>query len=105
MQALSNWTERNLVNQYESRDKSFAINQDKLYSSKTNNKNFYKSVCIYCESDELKSVDCKTVTTLNDRRSILREKHICFNFRGFGDRAPEYHCKGCQLLKTPLFRL
>ena len=74
--ASSKWTERNPANQYQTRDKSFATNQNKVYSSKANNKSFHKRACIYCDSDEHKSVDCKTVTTLNDRRSILKEKHV-----------------------------
>ena len=46
--ALSNWTERNPANQYQSRDKSFATNQNKVYSSlcKANNKSFHKRACI-----------------------------------------------------------
>ena len=94
--ALSNWTERNPANQYQSRDKSCATNQNKVYSSKANNKSFHRRACIYCDSDEHKSVDCKTVTTLNDRRSILKEKRVCFNCTGFGHRAADCPSKGCQ---------
>ena len=94
--ALGNWTERNPTNQYQSRDKSFATNQNKVYSSKANNKSFHKRACIYCDSDEHKSVDCKTVTTLNDRRSILKEKRVCFNCTGFGHRAADCRSKACQ---------
>ena len=93
--ALGKWTERNPANQYQNRDKSFATNQNKVYSSKANNKSFHKRACIYCDSDEHKSVDCKTVTTLNDRRSILKEKRVCFNCTGFGHRA-DSRSKGCQ---------
>ena len=72
--ALGNWIERNPVNQYESRDKSFATNRNMVYSSKANNKSFRKRACIYCDSDEPESVDCKTVTMFNGRRSILKER-------------------------------
>ena len=60
-----------------------------MYSSKANNKSFHKRACIYCDSDEHKSVDYKTVTTLNDRRSILKEKRVCFNCTGFGHRVAD----------------
>ena len=93
--ALGNWTERNPANQYQSRNKSFATNQNKVYSSKANNKSFHRRACIYCDSDEHKSIDCKTVTTLNDRRSILKEKCVCFNCTGFGHRAVDCRSKGC----------
>ena len=93
--ALGNWTERNPANQYQSRDKSFATNQNKVYSSKANNKSFHRRACIYCDSDEHKSIDCKTVTTLNDRRSILKEKRVCFNCKGFGHLAVDCRSKGC----------
>ena len=93
--ALGNWTERNPANQYQSRDKSFATNQNKVYSSKANNKSFHKRACIYCDSDEHKSIDCKTVTTLNYRLSILKEKRVCFNCTGFGHRAVDCRSKGC----------
>ena len=95
MTALGNWTERNPANQYQSRDKSFATNQSKVYSSKANNKSFHRRACIYCDSDEHKSIDCKTVTTLHDRRSILKEKCVCFNCTGFGHRAVDCRSKGC----------
>ena len=100
MTALGNWTEENPANQYQSRDKSFATNQNKVYSSKANNKSFHKRACIYCDNDEHKSVDCKTVTMLNDRRSILKEKRVCFNCTGFGYQAADYHSKGCQYCNT-----
>ena len=94
--ALGNWTERNPANQYETRDKSFATNQNKVYSRKSNNKSFHNRACIYCDSDEHKSVDCKTVTMLNNKQSILKEKRVCFNCTGFAYRAAECRSKGCQ---------
>ena len=66
-----------------------------MYSSKANKKSFHKRACIYCDSDEHKSIDCKPVTTLNDRRSILKEKRVCFNCTGFGHRAADCRSKGC----------
>ena len=42
--ALGNWTERNPANQYQSKNKSFATNQNKVYSSKANNKSFHKGL-------------------------------------------------------------
>ncbi len=50
--------------------------------------------CVYCQWTNHKSVECKTVKKVNERRDILRTKRLCFNCTGSGHRASDCASKG-----------
>ena len=76
MEALRNWTERNPVERELTekpsdrkkppflRDRSFqALQKDKRVRG-----------CVYCEKSDHKSVDCKTVALVDERKRVLSNK-------------------------------
>ncbi|XP_068674565.1 uncharacterized protein [Montipora foliosa] len=90
---LRKWTERNPIQLKQSdkpwRDKNFQIQQDRDGRNQG---------CVYCGKQEHKSVDCKTVVTVDDRKKVLSNKRLCFNCTGSKHRAED--CKSrslCQI--------
>ena len=60
--------------------------------------NGHKSrVCVYCDKEERKFSECKTVAKVLERRLILSQKRLCFNCTGSKHRASE-----CRSTKTCL---
>ena len=51
--------------------------------------------CVYCSKKYHKSIDCKTITKVEDRKNILCEKMLCFNCTGVKHRAA-----GCPSKRT-----
>ena len=98
---LRKWTERNPIQSKQNdkpwRDKNF--HNDKPWREK----NFHVQQqrdgrtrgCVYCEKQDHKSVDCKSVTTVDDRRKVLSNKRLCFNCTGNKHRADD--CKSLSL--------
>lgn len=90
---LRKWTERNPIQLKQSdkpwRDKNFQIQQDRDGRNRG---------CVYCGKQEHKSVDCKTVVSVDDREKVLSNKRLCFNCTGSKHRAED--CKSrslCQI--------
>ena len=100
--ALRRWTERNPISQEErglstnfreanqgtqKREKFFQVRQE-----------WKRRPCIYCEGDDHKSVECKKVTEITQRRECLKKKKLCFNCTGTNHRAAECRVRsGCQV--------
>ena len=84
VEALSKWTERNLLTQTEGKDRVFT----------TNKANYHQRVCVYCENVSHKSTECKKITKVHERREILKQKRLCFNCTGAGHRASDCPSKG-----------
>ena len=78
---LSKWTQRNPI-QTKSNEKPL---RDKSYQ--TQQKDERGRECVYCEKPDHRSVDCKTVTTLDERKRLLSNKRLCFNCTGSKHRA------------------
>lgn len=98
---LRKWTERNPIQSKQSdkpwrvdkpwRDKNFQVQQQRDGKNRG---------CVYCESQDHRSVDCKTVASLDDRKRMLSNKRLCFNCTGGKHRAED--CKSrsmCQICK------
>ncbi|XP_022804811.1 uncharacterized protein LOC111342037 [Stylophora pistillata] len=90
---LRKWTERNPIQSKQSdkpwRDKNFKVQQQ------TDGRN---RGCVYCENHDHKSVDCKTVATVDDRRKVLSNKRLCFNCTGSKHRADDFKSRSlCQI--------
>ena len=90
---LRKWTERNPIQSKQSdkpwRDKNFQVLQQRDGRNRG---------CVYCEKRDHKSVDCKTVATVDDRKRVLSNKRLCFNCTGYKHRAED--CKSrssCQI--------
>eukprot|EP00794_Sanderia_malayensis_P001494 gene1494-biopygen1238 len=81
--ALSKWTERNPIS-HETRERVFTATQG----------SYQRGSCVYCENSDHKSVECKKVEQVNERRNILRQKKLCFNCTGSGHRASVCESKG-----------
>ena len=90
---LRKWTERNPIQLKQSdkpwRDKNFQIQQDRDGRNRG---------CVYCGKQEHKSVDCKTVVTVDDRKKVLSNKRLCFNCTGSKHRAEDCRSRSlCQI--------
>ena len=87
---LRKWTERNPIQFKQSdkpwRDKNFQTQQERDGKNRG---------CVYCGKQDHKSVDCKTVVTVDDRRKVLSSKRLCFNCTGNKHRADD--CKSRSL--------
>ena len=90
---LRKWTERNPIQFKQSdkpwRDKNFQTQQERDGRNRE---------CVYCGKQGHKSVNCKTVATVDDRRKVLSNKRLCFNCTGNKHRADD--CKSrslCQI--------
>lgn len=77
MEALSKWMERNPLIQSEGKDRMFTAR----------NSNFQQRLCVYCEKDNHRSTECKTVATVGERRDVLKQKRLCFDCTGSGHKA------------------
>ena len=49
--------------------------------------------CVYCEKPDHKSVDCKTVASVDERKRVLSNKHLCFNCTGARHKAVDCRCR------------
>ena len=49
--------------------------------------------CVYCEKPDHKSVDCKTVASVDERKRVLSNKHLCFNCTGTRHKAVDCRCR------------
>ena len=76
VEELRKWTERNPI-RTKSNEK---LLRDKSYQ--TQQKDERGRECVYCEKPDHRSVDCKTVTTLDERKRLLSNKHLCFHCTG-----------------------
>ena len=81
------------------------MKRDKIYHTRENE---HKSrVCVYCEKESHKCIQCKTVAKVSNRRLISSQKRLCFNCIGSKHRGSEYRStKTCLRYKekhhTPL---
>ena len=70
VEALESWTGWNPITLKEKKiQKSFKAYQVKVE-------------CVYRDQLDHKSADCEKIKTVSDRRKILSEKKLCFNFTG-----------------------
>ena len=97
MEALKKWTERNPIPAEREptekppdreeppfqRDRSFQAQQ----------KDERVRACVYCEKPDHKSVDCKTVVSVDERKRVLSNKHLCFNCAGTRHKAADCKCR------------
>ena len=92
VEELRKWTERNPI-QTKSNEKPL---RDKSYQ--TQQKDERGRECVYCEKPDHRSDDCKTVTTLDERKRLLSNKHLCFNCTGSKHRAVDCRSRSlCQI--------
>ena len=90
---LRKWTERNPIQSKQSdkpwRDKNFQAYSREMAEI---------GDAFIAKNKITKSVDCKTVATVNDRKRMLSNKRLCFNCTGYKQRAED--CKSrslCQI--------
>ena len=89
VEGLRKWCERNPVpldGNHGRRDKG----RDPLLQAKQEGGKH--RVCVYCKSEEHKSVDCDKIKVVADRRRYLSDNKLCFNCTGAGHRAAECRC-------------
>ena len=88
--ALKQWTERNppideQSNQNDSKDQK----KDRMFQ--THQERWRIHPCIYCGETTHRSIECKKVEEVNERKKIILDKKLCFNCTGEGHRAND--CK------------
>ena len=101
--ALRKWTERNPIPNQERHEKS----RDKEKPPYPRERSYQTQLreeklrgCVYCDKSDHRSADCKTVSTLDDRKRLLSSKRLCFNCTGSRHRAADCRsrlvCQHCQ---------
>ena len=107
--ALRRWTERNPVSgetkQPHQRDgRNGAVNGDQrrermFHTGDRSHQSQLKGKCVYCQSEEHKSVDCAIISTPSDRKRFLALNKLCFNCTGGQHQASRCtsrrSCKEC----------
>ena len=97
VEALRKWTERNPIpaerespeklpdrkKPHFPRDRSFQAQQ----------KEERVRGCVYCEKPDHKSVNCKTVASVDERKRVLSNKHLSFNCTGTRHKAVDCRCR------------
>ena len=89
VEGLRKWCERNPVpldGNHGRRDKG----RDPLLQAKQEGGKH--RVCVYCKSEEHKSVDCDKIKVVADRRRYLSDNKLCFTCTGARHRAAECRC-------------
>ncbi|XP_068738114.1 uncharacterized protein [Montipora capricornis] len=70
---------------------------DKLFAAKQGDLKQRK--CIYCEDTSHVSWECPKISTLDERKKFLAERHLCFNCTNSGHQASKcgnkYSCRNC----------
>ena len=85
VEQLRQWTERKPIHfekkppEHQKRERVYQVRQ---LDSKSKN-------CVYCNKADHKSTKCNSVTIVNERRKILSNKKLCFNYTGTKHRANE----------------
>ena len=101
--ALRKWTERNPTPKQERHEKS--RNKEKPpypreRSYQTQQRKEKLCGCVYCDTSDNRSADCKTVSTLDDRKPLLSNNCLCFNCTGSRHKATDCRsrsvCQYCQ---------
>ena len=96
IEALRKWTDRNPISLDDKRNNRNPPRKDRLYQ--TSQDIWKPKPCVYCNKEDHKSTDCKTVTKVEDRKRILSEKKLCFNCTGVKHRAA--NCRSKQTCQT-----
>ena len=83
--ALRKWTERNPIpaereptEKLPDRKRPFSLRERSLQAQQ-NQRDERVRGCVYCEKPDHKSGDCKTVTSVDEHKRVLSNKHLCFN--------------------------
>ena len=92
IEALRKWCDRNPVqsgdrNQVRPEERKTKPPRDKFFQAKTGE--YKPRPCIYCEAVEHRSIDCKKVTSIDDRKKVLSSKKLCYNCTGTRHLASE----------------
>ena len=96
VEALRKWTERNPIPaESESPEKlpdrkETPLPRDRSFQAQQKDKRV--RVCVYCEKPDHKSVDCKTVASVDEHKRVLSNKHLCFNCTGTRHKAVDCRC-------------
>ena len=96
VEALRKWTERNAIPaESESPEKlpdrkEPPLPQDRSFQAQQKDKRVRG--CVYCEKPDHKSVDCKTVASVDEHKRVLSNKHLCFNCTGTRHKAVDCRC-------------
>ena len=94
-EALRKWTERNPVelelNEKPPDRKKPPFLQDRSFQALQKDKR--ARGCVYCEKPDHRSVDCKTVASVDERKRVLSRKHLCFNCTGTRHKAADCRCR------------
>ena len=89
------WTERNPV-EFELNEKppdwtKQPFQRDRSFQAPHKDKQVQG--CVYCEKPDHKSANCKKVESVDERKWVLRSKHLCFNCTGTRHKAADCRCR------------
>ena len=102
-EALRLWIRRNPVDSIatEEVDPKYSRRRrersDKLFAAKQGDLKHRK--CVYCEDTSHVSRECPKISTLDERKRFLAQRHLCFNCTSSGHQASncrnKYSCRNC----------
>ena len=97
VEALRKWTERNpILAEREPPEKPPDRKKPHFprdRSSQAQQKEERVRGCVYCEKPDHKSVNCKTVASVDERKRVLSNKHLCFNCTGTRQKTVDCRCR------------
>ena len=102
LESLKKWKDIHPVEEKETADDKsprYTPGRNRSFYAKDQDQQHPK-VCVYCESEGHKSINCDIIASVADRRGKLSEKRLCFNCTGNKHRAAD--CKSrsvCQACK------
>ena len=97
VEALRRWTERNPIpaerepTEKPPERKSPPFPRDRSFQAQQKDERVRG--CVYCEKPDHKSVDCKTDASIDERKRVLSNKHLCFNCTGTRHKAADCRCR------------
>ena len=97
VEALKKWTERNPIpaegepTEKPPDRKKLPFPRDRSFQAQQKDERVRG--CVYCEKADHKSVDCKTVASVDERKRVLSNKRLCFNCTGTRHKAADCKCR------------
>ena len=81
IEAVRKWCERNpVVQDTHTHKKDSRSQQRRERVFQASQQDWKARGCVYCDSSEHKSVECREITNLVDRKRILSSKHLCLRY-------------------------
>ena len=93
LQALEEWKEVHPLEMVQN-NTSPPLRLPRVKTFHSQDKDPARQVCVYCDCVTHRSWECDKITSLADRRQILQNKKLCFDYTGSKHHAPQCRSRG-----------